>query len=261
MVKDTLAAGTVIAGRYTIERYIAGGGMGAVYAAHDDLEEATVALKLAHAEDPRNRETFVKRFRREAKIGHRLGMIAGFVHVSNWGELPEGGLFLAMTLVDGAKPLDLARTGTLEARLGRLAVGAERVAELHRQRTIHRDLKPDNFLQGSDGAIWLADFGLAKGRGEVEAADGGDVGSLSGWAMGTARYMAPEQCEDAKHADERADVYAVRGTTMPGTPARPTATRTIPATPTTTTAFALRGGSRPVLLRARSLVDQGPRAW
>ncbi len=125
----------------------------------------------------------------------------------DWGELGATQLYLVMDLVEGARTLDLV-SGSLPERLGRLRAAAALVAHAHGAGVIHRDLKPSNFLVGSDGQVRLADFGLAKARGEVEPEATAGL-TLTGIGMGTAPYMPPEQFDDVKTVDERADVYAL----------------------------------------------------
>jgi eukaryotic-like serine/threonine-protein kinase len=204
--------GTVVAGRYAIERLLGRGGMGAVYEAMDRKFSVRCALKIAAASGA-NHGAFKVRFVREARIGNLLGRTPGFVRAFDWGEMGEGGvaLYLALDLVRGAKPLDL-ETGAREERLERFLTAARIVGEAHRQGVIHRDLKPANFLVGDDGAVALSDFGLAKLQdGEADVVDDQDAvevtKSLEG--MGTPRYMAPEQFEDAKRVDRRADIYSL----------------------------------------------------
>ncbi len=207
-----LLEGTELADRYTIRRLLGRGGMGAVYLADDARSGGKVALKVTAAVGA-GREQVAARFAREAQIGHRLGQLAGFVRARDWGTFREVYLYLALDLVPGARPLDL-RGGARRARLERLERAARLVARAHAEGVVHRDLKPANLLQGADGTICLSDFGLAKltGGGEPEeaAADPTQLDlTASGAALGTPRYMAPEQFEDARRVDERADVYSL----------------------------------------------------
>lgn len=205
-----LLAGTEIAARYRIERLLGRGGMGAVYLARD-ARGGRVALKVIAAVGP-GRDQTRRRFEREARIGERLGRLAGFVRAHAWGDHGEIHLYLALDLVEGARPLDL-KGGALRVRLERFERAARLVARAHAEGVVHRDLKPANLLQGSDGAIWLSDFGLAKLAGEGEALAAEDPTELdltaSRAALGTPRYMAPEQFADARRVDARADVYSL----------------------------------------------------
>ncbi len=208
-----LPQGSVVGGRYVIDRLLGRGGMGAVYLARDRKFAVDVALKVAAASGGAH-EAFKARFAREARIGHRLGRTQGFVRALDWGEHGEGGvmLWLALDLVPGATPLDL-ETGERQARLRAVEAVARLVGEAHRQGVIHRDLKPGNVLVSTDGQLALSDFGLAKlhdGDGPVEEEDEPSGGlTESRVAMGTPRYMAPEQFEDSKRVDRRADVFAL----------------------------------------------------
>jgi serine/threonine protein kinase len=198
--------GTLVASRYTIESELGRGGMGTVFLARDERLGERVALKVAAASGLSHDE-LRGRLQREARIGSRLGKNAGFVRALDWGELDATQLYLVMDLVEGARTLDLV-SGSLPERLGRLRAAAALVAHAHGAGVIHRDLKPANFLVGNDGQLRLADFGLAKARGEDELEE--TVGlTQTGIGMGTPPYMPPEQFDDVKTVDERADVYAL----------------------------------------------------
>ncbi len=201
---------TLLANRYRLERQLARGGMGAVYLAWDQKFDRPVALKVAEP-GAMNVEHFKARFRREARIGDFLGRSPGFVRALDWGELPGSRLYLAMDLVPYARTLDLC-SGGIHERLARLAGAAELVARAHARGVIHRDLKPANFLVGTDGSVFLADFGLAKRVGEDQSDDplvSSTFTTRTGIGFGTPDFMAPEQFEDAKTADMRADVYSL----------------------------------------------------
>jgi serine/threonine protein kinase len=200
----SIEIGAVVAGRYRIEKELAAGGMGSVFVAVDQKFSEQVALKVAAASGQAY-DAFKTRFEREARIGNRLGRTSGIVRAFDWGVLEDKfRLYLAMDLVKGAKALDL-KTGTLVERLQRLHLASMLVAEVHRHNVIHRDLKPANFLQDESGEVMLTDFGLAKIPGESDPA-GVEV-TLSQVAMGTPMFMPPEQFEDAKNVDKRADIY------------------------------------------------------
>src|SRR5262245_30160589 len=196
--------GDRVAGRYTIERELGRGGMGTVFLARDEKLAAPVALKISAA-GGLSYDELRERFRREARIGGRLGVAEGFVRALDWGELDGSRLYLVMDLVAGARPLDL-KSGTLPERLEELASAARLVAIAHAKSVIHRDLKPENFLVGGDGRIRLADFGLAKVVGESDPETAGSLVTRSGMGLGTPAYMPPEQFEDAATADASSDV-------------------------------------------------------
>ncbi|MBL4847388.1 MAG: SUMF1/EgtB/PvdO family nonheme iron enzyme [Planctomycetes bacterium] len=205
-----LPKGEVIADRYELERLLGTGGMGAVYLAKDFKFGEQVAVKIAAAAG-RDEEVLLARFRREARIGYRLGRRTGFVRAIDWGRHGRFLLYLALDLVRDATPLDLY-SGTRPERLARLCSAAELAAAAHAEGVIHRDLKPDNYLCDPQGAIHLTDFGLAKLEGveELSSSDLTQVDITSTHsAMGTPRYMPLEQFEDAKRVDRRADVYAL----------------------------------------------------
>jgi serine/threonine protein kinase len=198
--------GARVAERYTLERELAAGGMGAVYVAVDEKFHTRVALKVAAAAGA-TYHAFQTRFAREARIGNRLGRVQNIVRAFDWGVIEDGvSLYLVMDLIEDSKPLDLVG-GTLEERLVRLYRAVRLVAEAHRHGVVHRDLKPANFLQGPDGSVYLTDFGLAKAPDEPDPT-GVEV-TASESALGTPRFMPPEQFEDARAADERVDVYAL----------------------------------------------------
>lgn len=201
-----LEAGALVDGRFKLAALIGQGGFGAVYRARDTVFDHDCALKVASISG----DEFEARFRREAKVGFRLGQHPGVVRAYHMGAIDAGRLlYLVMDLVPAARPLDL-RSGSLDERLERFARAARIVARVHDQGVIHRDLKPANFLQDERGELHLTDFGLAKAAGVEELADGPELSvSGAGGMRGTPAYMPPEQFEDFKRVDARADVYAL----------------------------------------------------
>lgn len=196
----------VIDQRFEIVKEIGQGGFGAVYIAKDRTFDMLCALKVAKVTG----NEFEERFRREARVGFRLGQNTGIVRAYHMGQLEEENqLYLAMDFVPDASDLNL-KTGTLEERLINFLKALRLIESIHKSGVIHRDIKPANFLQSPDGAVHLTDFGLAKVKGVEEFQGDADV-SLSGQAgmRGTPAYMPPEQYQDFKRADERTDIYAL----------------------------------------------------
>ncbi len=204
-----LHEGVLVAERYRIVRELARGGMGVVYVATDTKFDLPIALKVAGGREVGQAPAIRARFRQEARLANILGRSPGFVRVNDWGEVePNGRLYLAMDLVKGGRELDLG-AGGLAARLELLLEAARIVARAHELGVIHRDLKPANFLVDGEGRLHLTDFGIAKQVGVEEEPTAGMGLTLTGTAMGTPYYMAPEQFEDAKTVDVRADVYSL----------------------------------------------------
>lgn len=202
-----LGPGSVLEGRYRIERVLGEGGMGIVYrASHVNLKRQ-VAIKLLHpdvAKDP----VIFERFRQEAQsasaIGHR-----NIVDIRDFGVLEDGTSYIVMEHLEGRDLHDLIEAfGPVPPSMV-VALGvqiAEGLAAAHAAGIIHRDLKPDNiFLVESQDPVPLVkilDFGIAK------AASSPSRLTKSGQVFGTPQYMSPEQCS-GQHVDERSDVYAL----------------------------------------------------
>ena len=193
---------TSIDGRYQIIARIAAGGMGEVFRAHDPVLDREVALKMLHtslADDP----SFIDRFRREARSAATLSH-PNIVGVHDWGET-QGTYFMVMEFVRGVNlRAILMRHGALQPG-NAVQVVSDVLAALehaHAQGIVHRDIKPENIMvRASDGAIKVADFGLARAFADSR------VSAAPGTVTGTVQYLAPEQIEGMP-ADPRTDLYA-----------------------------------------------------
>jgi beta-lactam-binding protein with PASTA domain len=201
---DTTVAGLPIGhlldGRYRVDARIARGGMATVYLGTDTRLERAVALKIAHAEFASD-DGFVRRFIDEAKSVARLSS-PNVVAVYDQGA--DGAiLFLAMEYVPGQTLrqllMDRVRLRPREA-LDIIEGVLTGLAAAHESGIIHRDVKPENVLITPQGAVKVADFGLARA-----AARAGHT--QDGMIIGTAAYLAPEQVSHST-SDARTDVYA-----------------------------------------------------
>jgi len=190
-------------GHYEVARKLGEGGMGVVYAARDERLERTVAVKMMSslASDETARKRFWREARAAASVNH-----PNVCQIYEIGE-DRGTLFIAMELLEGESLADRLRRGPLSVSetvpigLGMLAA----LSALHGRGLMHRDLKPSNVFLTPHG-VKLLDFGLA--RLEEEGSFGGaTVLTRSGVAIGTPRYMAPEQAL-GETLDARCDLFA-----------------------------------------------------
>jgi eukaryotic-like serine/threonine-protein kinase len=187
-------------GRYRIVRKLGSGGMADVYLAEDEELGRRIAIKILndrHAND----DSFVERFRREAKNAAGLSH-PNIVSIYDRGEA-EGTYYIAMEYLDGRslKELVVAR-GPLPISD---AIGATRqvLAALrfaHRKGVVHRDIKPHNVMADADGRLKVTDFGIAR-AGVSQMTEAGSI-------IGTAQYLSPEQARGAP-VDQRSDLYSV----------------------------------------------------
>ncbi|MFO7177456.1 MAG: serine/threonine-protein kinase [Pseudomonadota bacterium] len=207
--------GTVVSGRYRVIRLLGEGGMGQVYLAEHVAIERSIALKVLRAEYSRKSE-MVSRFRQEAKSASRIEH-PNVLDVFDFGQLDDGRFFLAMEYLEGRDLADeMAEQRLIDPARGvRIALQVCRgLQAAHARGVVHRDLKPENvFLhRTSDGEeiVKIVDFGIAQLRSGDDVASGSQRRRLTrtGMIFGTPEYMSPEQAA-GKHADHRADVYAL----------------------------------------------------
>ena len=200
--------GSVLDGKYKVERLLGRGGMGEVYAGTHLRLERAVAIKVLHG-DLNDNASFVARFAREARTAAKLEH-PNAVHVYDFGSLADGSTYLVMEFIEGVTLREVLRAnGTLNPGVAidlvRQAAGA--VGAAHARGIVHRDLKPENMMvrQDETGRLVLkvVDFGLAKML-ENTTSQLTNKSEL----MGTPKYMAPEQFQAAT-VDGRADVYAL----------------------------------------------------
>ena len=188
-------------GRFRIDGTLGRGGMAVVYLAHDTELGRPVAVKVL-ADHGMEDHSFRARFAREARIAAGLTH-PNVVQVFDVGE-EAGRPFIVMEYVEGETLGDELRR---ERRLP-----PERVIDVARQccaglacahaaGLVHRDIKPQNLLVTADGAVKIADFGVAHALDQTRL-------TLTGSIVGTARYLAPEQTVSTR-VTGAADVYAL----------------------------------------------------
>jgi serine/threonine protein kinase len=208
--------------QYKILGRIGRGGMGEVWLAEQPSLSRKVAVKVLPPELGRD-PTFAERFQREAQALAKLDH-PHVLHVFDFGAVEELCFF-----VTEYHPGNLREYLSSAAFHARCATPEERlkcvlplfldlcgaVQYAHDRGIVHRDLKPENVLVNENG-LKLADFGLALLVAETEwpvtaPESAGGEGRLTavGQILGTPRYMAPEQRDQPRWVDERADVYAL----------------------------------------------------
>ncbi|HEY1619464.1 MAG TPA: PASTA domain-containing protein [Streptosporangiaceae bacterium] len=192
--------GQLLDGRYRVDSRLAHGGMATVYLGKDVRLERVVALKIAHAELAGDQE-FVRRFITEARA---VAQLSSHNVVAVYDQGTSGDInYIAMEYVPGPTLREvLAARGALSVReaLDVIEGVLSGLAAAHRAGIIHRDVKPENVLLGTDGVVKVADFGLAR-------AAAASSHTKTGMIIGTAAYLAPEQVADST-SDSRTDVYA-----------------------------------------------------
>ncbi len=183
------------------------GGMGAVYKARQISLDRLVAIKVLPPQVAEDEAEYIERFKNEARTMAKMNHPA-IVAVYDFGETRDELLYIVMEYIDGT---DVARMIQSQGKLPvdhALAITAhvcDALAYAHEHGVVHRDIKPANILINMEGAVKVADFGLARMH------DPGQNGSLTqeGTTMGTPDYVAPEVLIIGMQVDGRADLYAV----------------------------------------------------
>ncbi|MFV9567388.1 Stk1 family PASTA domain-containing Ser/Thr kinase [Thermoanaerobacter mathranii] len=194
--------GRILGNRYEILEEIGEGGMAKVYKAKCHLLNRIVAIKILRPEFAAD-EDFVKKFRRESQAAASLSH-PNIVSIYDVGQ--EGDIYyIVMEYINGhtLKKLISENGGPLEVK--RAIEIARQVCKAldhaHKNRIIHRDIKPQNILVTEEDVAKVTDFGIAR------AANGSTI-TYTGDVVGTAYYFSPEQAKGGI-VDERTDIYSL----------------------------------------------------
>ncbi len=206
MPLDTSGPALQTVGNYDLLEKVADGGMGSVYKGRHRETGNIVAIKVVAPHMVGNR-VLLKRFEQEYNAARQLDHpnIVRALEYSDTGSTP----YLVMEFVEGETlGQRLARDGRLPEKeaIRLIAQVAQGLYRAHKERLVHRDVKPDNILVTPDGQAKLADLGLVK---EIET----DLNlTRTGRGLGTPHFMAPEQFKNAKNVDARGDIYSLGAT-------------------------------------------------
>jgi serine/threonine protein kinase len=193
-------------GAYEIVAKIAEGGMGAVYKGRSKATGEIVAIKVLPPTMAKN-PVLLKRFKQEFDAAHQLDHPNIVRAIEYCGNPPSP--FLVMEFVEGESlGQKIERDGALseEEAIRLLAQVCQGLHRAHKNRLIHRDVKPDNILVTHENIAKLTDLGL------VKDADNELNLTRTGRGLGTPHFMAPEQFRNAKNADIRCDIYSLGAT-------------------------------------------------
>jgi serine/threonine protein kinase len=204
--------GSLVLGPYVLLERLGAGGMGEVFKARHMIMNRIVALKVLRKELV-DQTDLVQRFQREMAAAAKL-VHPNIVVAYDAAEI-NGIHFMAMEYVHGQnlkrrmKRLGQFQVGTSCEFVRQAALGLQHA---HEQGLVHRDMKPSNLLLTIEPVtgkplIKIMDFGLA--RFTSEQVDTRPAITAEGQAMGTPDFMSPEQAQNARAADIRADIYSL----------------------------------------------------
>ncbi len=180
-------------GKYRIERRLATGGFGAVFRAMDTIEGIRVALKIPHASVVSKEliDDFRKEVRMTAKLEHQ-----NILPLKN-ASFIENHFVIVFPLGEKSLADRMRSRMSLHTILDLAEQMIDAVAYAHRQRIIHCDIKPENFILFPDNRVRLSDFGIARVA----------LNTVKGSGSGTVGYMAPEQAMGKPSM--RSDVFSL----------------------------------------------------
>ncbi len=193
--------GQIIKERYEILEVLGEGGMAFVYKAMDTQLERFVAIKTLKPNYV-NQETFVERFRREAKTAANLNH-PNIVQIFDWGIEEEP--FFVMEYIEGNTLTSIIAKNRTISLSDVLFIGAQVASGLqaaHQKGLVHRDIKPGNIMITPDGKVKVTDFGIVSLQNEES-----DI-TKTGSILGTASYISPEQAQ-GKPVSIESDLYSL----------------------------------------------------
>ena len=194
-------ASRILSGRYELLEKIGDGGMAVVYKGKDKLLNRFIAVKILRPEFTKD-ATFVENFKRESQAAAGLSHpnIVGVYDVGREGNIN----YIVMELIEGdtlnkiierEAPMDYRKVIDISKQVA----SALRVA--HKNKIIHRDVKPHNIMITNDGVVKLADFGIARAVNDATLSSGSKI-------VGSVHYFSPEQAR-GNYVDERSDIYSL----------------------------------------------------
>ena len=190
--------------QYFLDALIGGGGMGAVFRAHDERLDRVVALKVIPfvGHDPELQRRFRNEAQNAAKLDHpRIARVFDAGDFNDWH-------YIVFEYIKGTNVRDLVDGGgvlSLDDAVAFTSQVAEALDHAAQRGIVHRDIKPSNVLVAEDGTVKLVDMGLARS----ENLDLSEDMTASGVTLGTFDYISPEQAFDPRDADVRSDLYSL----------------------------------------------------
>ena len=193
--------GQIVKERYEILEILGEGGMAFVYKARDMQLERFVAIKTLKPNYV-NQETFVDRFKREAKTAANLNH-PNIVQIFDWGI--EGEPYFVMEYIEGKTLTSIIAKNRTISLSDVLFIGAQVSSGLHaahQKGLVHRDIKPGNIMITPNGKVKVTDFGIVSLQNEES-----DI-TKTGSILGTASYISPEQAQ-GKPVSIESDLYSL----------------------------------------------------
>jgi len=193
--------GQIVKERYEILEILGEGGMAFVYKARDMQLERFVAIKTLKPNYV-NQETFVDRFKREAKTAANLNH-SNIVQIFDWGIEDEP--YFVMEYIEGNTLTSIIAKNRTISLSDILFIGAQVSSGLHaahQKGLVHRDIKPGNIMITPDGKVKVTDFGIVSLQNEES-----DI-TKTGSILGTASYISPEQAQ-GKPVSIESDLYSL----------------------------------------------------
>jgi serine/threonine-protein kinase len=189
-----------------LQKFVGGGGMGAVFRAWDTNLHRTVAVKVLSPRQAGDTEG-LRRFQTEARSAARLDH-PNIARAHYVGE-DRGLQYIVFEFIDGTNVRDLVY-GNGPFQIGdalniTLQI-AGALAHAWEREVVHRDIKPSNIILTPEGLAKLVDMGLA--RLEYIEQTGHDE-TATGVTLGTFDYISPEQARNPRDADIRSDIYSL----------------------------------------------------
>jgi serine/threonine protein kinase len=200
-------------GEYLIGEFLGQGAAGTVHQATNS-RGMTVAVKIIHTKSTRTIERAQREYKTIAKLDH-----PSIVKVFKFTKLSETSAIIEMELLKGppldqcankSNKTDLANRLTITQALEIIDPIARAVIYCHKEKVIHRDIKPKNIVmhKSMDGKYTpkLIDFGITRNLDTMDSAH-----TNAGATLGTHLYMAPEQDGKAEEANEKSDLFGIAG--------------------------------------------------